>query len=384
MKKVKLYGLLLCMSLLILMTLPCTASAKQVLLSPTHGEIEEGTYVELDFYVPVESNVTISFIGHDSSFTNCTYGEYFAWLKDTAGDIFWNDYDSNSFDDRDFDVKLAAGNYKLGMRCEDWKFEYYVTVTANPTASVPVQSLKLNVSKAKMAVGKTKQLTANFQPYYTTENLTWSSSNKKVAAVSSSGIVTAQSLGTATITAQMGNKTAKCTITVNSAELNLARTFSKDLKSLTKNISGLKKSTYKSNKTAIAAVNKSGKVTAKKKGTAKITVSDKKKNKYTITVKVKEPLTATISYIDDTSIYNELGVRFENNTSKKITYIKLNILQYDNRGHKLKSPYSYFYFNNTLLANDSILWEYWVNDDTKKAKISITKVWFSDGSTWKP
>ena len=96
MKKAKLYGLLLCMSLLILMTLPCTASAKQVLLSPTHGEIEEGTYVELDFYVPVESNVTISFIGLDDSFTYGTYGEYFAWLKDTAGDIFWNDYDSNS------------------------------------------------------------------------------------------------------------------------------------------------------------------------------------------------------------------------------------------------------------------------------------------------
>ena len=384
MKKVKFYGLLLCMSLLILMALPCKASAQQVLLPLTHGEINEGDFVELDFYVPVESNVTISFVGHDSSYVYGTYGDYFAWLKDTAGDIFWNDYDTNSFDDRDFNVKLAAGNYKLGMRCEDWKFEYYVTVTAKPTAKVPVKSLKLNVSKAKMAVGKTKQLKASFQPYYTTENLKWSSSNKKVAAVSSSGVVTAKSLGTATITAKMGNKTAKCKITVNSTELNLARTFSVNLKNLTKNISGLKKSTYKSNKTAIAKVEKSGKVTAKKKGTAKITVTDKKKNKYTITVKVKEPLTATISYIDDTAIYNEIGIRFENNTSKKITYIRLNIRQYDNRGHKLKSPYSYFYFNNTLQANDSILWEYWVNDDTKKAKVSITKVWFSDGSTWTP
>ena len=259
-----------------------------------------------------------------------------------------------------------------------------MTVTAASTTNIPVQTLKLNVGKAKMAVGKTKQLNASFTPYYTTEDVVWSSSNKKVATVSSTGIVTAQSLGTATITAKMGNKTAKCTITVNSAELLLPRTFSTNLKSLTANIKGLKKNTYKSSKTSIVMVNKSGKVTAKKNGTAKITVNDKKKNKYTIKVKVKTPLTATISYIDDTSIYNEIGIRFQNNTNKKITYIKLNIYQYDNRGRKLKSPYSYFYFNNDLSANDSILWEYWVNDDTKKAKVSITKVWFSDGSTWRP
>ena len=61
-EKIRFYGLLLCMSLLVFMTLPCKASAKQVLLPLTHGEINEGDFVELDFYVPVESNVTISFI----------------------------------------------------------------------------------------------------------------------------------------------------------------------------------------------------------------------------------------------------------------------------------------------------------------------------------
>ena len=49
------------------------------------------------------------------------------------------------------------------------------------------------------------------------------------------------------------------------------------------------KFTYKSNKSKIAAVSKTGKITAKKKGTAKVTVTagNNKKAKATITVKVK-------------------------------------------------------------------------------------------------
>ena len=230
----------------------------------------------------------------------------------------------------------------------------------------------------------TKQLTASYQPYYTTNSLTWSSSNKKVATVSSTGLVTAKSLGTATITAKMGNKTAKCTIVVNAAELVLPKGQSKSLKSMTKNISGLKKSTYKSSKSAVATISTAGKLKAKKNGTTKITVKDKKKNTYTITVKVKNPVTTSVSYVSDTSIYNEVGIKFKNNTGKNITYMTLNITQYDNRGVKLRSPYSYYYVNDTLLANSSKVWEFWVNDDTKKVGVKLTKVWFSDGSTWTP
>lgn len=386
MKKKGFYSLLLCMSLsiLLLMMMPCSASAvsPQVFLAPQSGTIDEGEYRELDFYVPTSYILTIQFIGYEDGLG--TYGDYFAWLKDSNGDIFWNDYDYTGYDDRTFTVDVEAGNYKLGLRCEDWKFDYYLTVTGIPQQETPVTSLKLNAGKAKMEVGKTKQLKASYAPYYTTDELTWSSSNKKVATVDSNGKVKAKSLGTATITVKMGNLTAKCKVTVNSANLVIARKFSQSLKSLTKNISGLKKSTYKSSRTSVAAVSKTGKVTAKKNGTTKITVQDKKKNKYTITVKVKNPVTATVSYIDDTSIYNEVGLKFKNNTGKKITYIRLNIAQYDNRGIRLESPYDYFYCNNTIRANDSLLWEYWVNDDTKRVKVSITEVWFSNGSIWRP
>ena len=82
MKKAKIYGLLLCMSLLVLMMLPCKASAEQVYLPLTHGEITEGNFVEHDFTVPVESSATISFIGLDDNYDKGTYGDYFAWLKD--------------------------------------------------------------------------------------------------------------------------------------------------------------------------------------------------------------------------------------------------------------------------------------------------------------
>lgn len=384
MKKGRFYALLLGMALFMIILMPCSASASasQTLLPLQSGTIDEGEYIELDFTVPVESTLTISFVGYESGIG--TYGDCFFWLQDNAGDIFWNAHDYISYDDRTFTTEVPKGNYKLGMRCEDWEFDYYVTVTGTPKQAVPVTSLKLNATKGKMTVGKTKQLTASYQPYYTTNSLTWSSSNKKVATVSSTGLVTAKSLGTATITAKMGNKTAKCTIVVNAAELVLPKGQSKSLKSMTKNISGLKKSTYKSSKSAVATISTAGKLKAKKNGTTKITVKDKKKNTYTITVKVKNPVTTSVSYVSDTSIYNEVGIKFKNNTGKNITYMTLNITQYDNRGVKLRSPYSYYYVNDTLLANSSKVWEFWVNDDTKKVGVKLTKVWFSDGSTWTP
>ena len=40
--------------------------------------------------------------------------------------------------------------------------------------------------------------------------------------------------------------------------------------------------------------------------------------------------------------------------------------------------------NETIKANSNDSYSFWVNDDTKKIKVKIIKVWFSDGSTWKP
>ncbi len=59
-------------------------------------------------------------------------------------------------------------------------------------------------------------MTGTVTPTSTTEGVQWASSNTNVATVSSSGLVTAKSAGTATITFKnsSGTKSANCTITV--------------------------------------------------------------------------------------------------------------------------------------------------------------------------
>lgn len=72
------------------------------------------------------------------------------------------------------------------------------------------KTVKLNVTKKMLTVGKTLQLKVTG----TTKKITWSSSKKSVATVSKSGKVTAKAAGTATITAKVDNKKYTCKVTV--------------------------------------------------------------------------------------------------------------------------------------------------------------------------
>lgn len=71
-------------------------------------------------------------------------------------------------------------------------------------------TIKMNKSAATLYVGKSVQLKVNG----TSKKAKWNSSNKKVATVSQTGKVTAKKTGKSTITAKVGNKTAKCVVTV--------------------------------------------------------------------------------------------------------------------------------------------------------------------------
>lgn len=85
------------------------------------------------------------------------------------------------------------------------------------STTISVTSVSLNRSSATLEKGDTLSLSATVSPSNASnKSVTWSSSNTSVATVSSSGVVTAKSAGTATITVKTsdGNKTAKCTITV--------------------------------------------------------------------------------------------------------------------------------------------------------------------------
>lgn len=89
---------------------------------------------------------------------------------------------------------------------------------AQPPTVIAVTGVSLNKSSVTLEIGETAQLTAAVSPSgAANKTVTWSSGNTGVATVSSNGLVTAKSAGSATITVTSNNgKTASCTVTVNS------------------------------------------------------------------------------------------------------------------------------------------------------------------------
>lgn len=92
-------------------------------------------------------------------------------------------------------------NIEYGVPCED--------------ENVPVESISLNYTETTIEIGNTNTLVVTFNPVYATDKtITWTSTNSSVASVED-GVVTANEIGTATITAATSNgKTATCSVTV--------------------------------------------------------------------------------------------------------------------------------------------------------------------------
>ena len=91
------------------------------------------------------------------------------------------------------------------------------TVAKNGTQKVNVESIALNENTLTLYTNrdpKTAALTATVSPDNATDKtVTWTSADEKVATVEN-GVVTAVGNGTTTITAQTGEKTATCVVTV--------------------------------------------------------------------------------------------------------------------------------------------------------------------------
>ena len=82
------------------------------------------------------------------------------------------------------------------------------------TSNEPI-SIKLDKEKIEITVGKSITLKATVTPSNANQKVTWSSNNKAIATVSSSGVVKGIKEGNATITVKTVNgKTAKCSVTV--------------------------------------------------------------------------------------------------------------------------------------------------------------------------
>lgn len=89
---------------------------------------------------------------------------------------------------------------------------------------VHVSGVSLNHTSLDMIIGNNVQLTATIAPSDAyNKNIVWSSSNKSIADVSSSGVVTPKKKGTAIITATTsdGGYTASCTVTVKEPALTV-------------------------------------------------------------------------------------------------------------------------------------------------------------------
>ena len=152
---------------------------------------------------------------------------------------------------------------------------------------IPATGVSLNKTLATINNGETLQLTATVSPSNASNStVIWSSSNTSVAMVSSNGLVTAKSRGTATITATTtdgSNLSASCSVTVNqlatgitlnktTATINNGETLQ-----LTATVSPYNANnstvTWSSSNTSVATVSSNGLVTAKSRGTATITAT---------------------------------------------------------------------------------------------------------------
>lgn len=167
-----------------------------------------------------------------------------------------------------------------------------VTVTVQKGA---VKTTKISGLKSKLTVQKGKKFTLKpvVSPITSLQKVIYSSSNKKVATVTSKGVITAKKAGTAKITVKSGSKkyvikitvpktkTTKIAVAKDTVTLKKGKTYT--LKPVLTPKNSDEVITFKSSDKKIATVSSKGKVTAKKKGTAKITVKSGKKS---ITVKV--------------------------------------------------------------------------------------------------
>lgn len=162
-----------------------------------------------------------------------------------------------------------------------------VTASCEVTVNInyPVQGISLNHdAKTFTKAGETLQLTATIYPdSATNKTVTWKSSDKTVATVDESGLVTAVGNGTANITAttEDGNFKATCQVTVEIPELTLSLdkteltlTQTEEQQKLTATVSDPEeKVTWLSSDPFVATVTRDGTVTAIANGTATITAS---------------------------------------------------------------------------------------------------------------
>lgn len=177
---------------------------------------------------------------------------------------------------------------------------------------VSASAAKLNKKSVSLNVGKTYTLKATG----TKGKITWTSSKKSVATVSSKGVVKAKKKGTAVITAKYGKKKLTCKVTVKqpvkSIKLNKTSATLKKGKSLTlkatisPSSANNKAVTWTSSNKKVATVTSKGVVKAVGNGTATITVKAKDGSGKKATCKI------TVGTTNITPTYKKVELTLDN------------------------------------------------------------------------
>ncbi|MDK2808346.1 MAG: hypothetical protein PWP24_1081 [Clostridiales bacterium] len=211
-----------------------------------------------------------------------------------------------------------------------------VEATKKTVKTTSISTTNVAYKTMTIAKGKTYQIKTEVKPATATnKKLVWSTSNKKIATVSSTGLVKGIRSGTAVIKATtkdgskkqiaikvtIGTKVSKISVAKSKVTLKVGKTSTIKATVSSKKASN-KKLAYKSSNNKVATVSSKGKIKAVGKGTATITVEAKdnsgktakvkvtvKGNDATISNKNVENGTATISNAsyDDLTISNSVG-----------------------------------------------------------------------------
>ena len=156
--------------------------------------------------------------------------------------------------------------------------------------AIPASAASIRLSKTSTTIYVGSSTTLKVTG--TTRKVSWSTSKKSVATVSSKGKVTARKAGSATIRAKVAGKTLSCKVTVKNVALNKSKVTLYSGSSTTLKLYGGTIKSVKSSRTSVATISKSGKLTAKKAGSATIYVYSTKNKRYTCKVTVKARLSA--------------------------------------------------------------------------------------------
>ncbi len=116
-------------------------------------------------------------------------------------------------------VSLSDGSniVKVVVKAQNGDARTYTIEIIRSTANkIPLKGISLNKTELPMFVGDTQTLSVSYNPTNTTDSkaVTWTSSDTSVATVKD-GKVIAMSVGTATITAKVGNYTATCKVVIS-------------------------------------------------------------------------------------------------------------------------------------------------------------------------